>query len=147
MNKLNSTQAIESFIQKCREEGFRVTPQRLVIYKELLKATDHPTIEGILKKERVTFPNVSFDTVYRTVLSFVDKGIIHMVEGYGGSKRFDPDTRQHHHFRCARCQKIEDFNNESFDNIKIPEEISKQFNITQKRVVLEGVCAECSKEE
>ncbi len=147
MKKIDSALAMDSFVQKCHEKGLKVTPQRTVIYRELLKATDHPTIEGILKKVRVALPNVSFDTVYRTVLSFVDAGIIHMVEGYGGSKRFDPNIQQHHHFRCARCEKIEDFRNDYFDDIKIPEEVKKQFNITQKKVVLEGLCTECSKKK
>lgn len=138
---------MDFFIRKCREAGLRVTPQRSAVYKELMSATDHPTIEDILSKVKVTLPNVSFDTVYRTVLTFVDAGIIHIVEGYGGSKRFDPNIRQHHHFRCTICEKIEDFDSESFDNIKIPDEVARQFNITQKRVVLEGVCGECSKEK
>ena len=145
MQKLTMQSSLDSFMEKCRRHGLKVTPQRTAIYRELSKATDHPTIEGILKKVRVALPNISFDTVYRTVLSFVDAGIIHMVEGYGGSRRFDPDINPHHHFRCTRCEKIVDFSNDYFDSIRVPEELKRQFNILQKKVVLEGVCTECAK--
>lgn len=136
---------INTFVEKCRERGLKVTPQRTAIYRELSTATDHPTIDGILKKVRVALPHISFDTVYRTVLSFVDAGIIHMVEGYGGSKRFDPNVDEHHHFRCVKCEKIIDFSNDYFDSIKIPEELKKRFHVAQKKVVLEGRCAECAR--
>ncbi|MDD5130884.1 MAG: Fur family transcriptional regulator [Candidatus Omnitrophica bacterium] len=147
MQRNDSKEKADSFIQKFRDHGLKVTPQRTAIYHELLKAKDHPTIEVILKKVRTALPSISFDTVYRTVLSFADYGIIQIVGGYGGSKRFDADISQHHHFRCVRCEKIEDFRSDYFDNIKIPDEVKKQFNVSQKKVLLEGICAECSKKK
>ncbi len=138
---------MERFRQACRSRGLKLTPQRTEIYKELVKAEDHPSIEAILKRIKAAFPNISFDTVYRTVISLSDIGLINIVEGYGGSKRFDPNTRTHHHFRCARCHKIVDFYNEYYDNIKIPEEIKSRFNILNKKVVLEGICGQCAKKK
>ena len=142
---MNTEVTLQLFENKCREHNLKVTPQRAVIYKELLKAKNHPSIEDILKKVRATLPNISFDTVYRTVLSFSDIGIINIVAGYGGSKRFDPNVAQHHHFRCTKCNKIVDFYSEYLDNIKIPKGIRTQFNILSKKVLLEGVCRQCSK--
>lgn len=147
MNKIDHAEILDPFIEKCRKHGLKVTPQRMVIYRELLKATDHPSIDRILKKVRVVLPNISFDTVYRTVLSFVDAGIINIVEGHGGSKRFDPKISPHHHFRCTKCEKIVDFYNEYLDRIKIPEEVERQFCILRKKVLLEGVCPACGRKK
>ena len=89
------------------------------------------------------FPNISFDTVYRTLLTFVEIGLVRLVEGYGEAKRFDPDLENHHHLRCVKCNGIVDFLEKSYDNIKIPSKVKKNFTVLNKRVVLEGICNEC----
>ena len=132
------------FKERCREHNLKITPQRTEIYKELLKAKDHPSADMMYKRIRKNLPNISFDTVYRTLLSFSEIGIADIVEGYGEPKRFDPNTRDHHHFHCTKCGNIIDFQSELYDNIEIPEEIKKEFNVTKRRVILEGICKKCS---
>jgi len=133
------------FYDKCVEHGLKITPQRSAIYDELVKAKDHPSANDLYKRVRKALPNISFDTVYRTLLSFFEIGLAHLVEGYGELKRFDPDIDHHHHLRCIKCQKIIDFDNTFYDEIKIPSELNKEFTILNKKVVLEGICKECSK--
>jgi len=135
----------QSFYDKCFQSGLKITPQRSAIYDELLKAKDHPSADDLYKRVRKTLPNISFDTVYRTLLSFSEVGIVRLVEGYGELKRFDPDIDNHHHLRCMQCQKIIDFCNQSYDALKIPAEFEKEFTVLNKRVVLEGVCKECAR--
>ena len=144
MNKRTDI-GMKSFKEKCRESALKITPQRTTIYEELLKAKDHPSADTLYNRVRDRLPNISFDTVYRTLLSFSEIGIADVVEGYGEPKRFDPDTREHHHLRCTKCGNIIDFQNELYDNIEIPEKIKKNFKVTKKRVVLEGICKKCEK--
>lgn len=134
----------ELFYQKCEEHGLKVTPQRIRIYEELMKAADHPSADAIFKRVRKDLPNISFDTVYRTLLSFTEIGIVTLVEGYGEQKRFEPNGHQHHHFRCIKCHTIYDFENDAYDNIAVPEVVQKQGVVINKRVVLEGVCSKCN---
>jgi Fur family transcriptional regulator, peroxide stress response regulator len=145
MQKEGNPIAMNSFVKKCRAHGLKVTPQRTAIYQGLSGAKDHPSVDAIFKKVRMVLPSISFDTVYRTVLSFADVGIIHMVEGCGGSKRFDPDISQHHHFKCSKCEKIIDFCSDYYDQIKIPNELKDQFQVISKNVFLEGLCKKCAK--
>ena len=134
---------MEIFYRRSREHGLKITPQRTVIYEELLKARDHPTADDIYKRIVKKIPNISFDTVNRTLLTFSKIGITHIVEGYGQAKRYDPDVDVHHHFRCVRCGCIIDFHNKEYDDIAVPEEIEEQFEVTRKIVVLEGLCGPC----
>jgi|WetSurSiteA1Bulk_404760.scaffolds.fasta_scaffold00136_4 Fur family transcriptional regulator, peroxide stress response regulator len=131
------------FYQRARKNGLKITPQRAAIYEELLKAKDHPSADSIYKRIVKKIPNISFDTVNRTLLTFSKIGITNVVEGYGQPKRYDPDMDIHHHFRCIQCNSIIDFNNKEFDNITVPEEINKQFTVINKKVVLEGLCSKC----
>ena len=139
----DSNISMNFFRDKCKENNLRITPQRTVIYKELSKSKEHPSADMIFKKARRTFPDISFDTVNRTVLTFARIGVINVVEGHGDSKRFDPDINGHHHFRCIKCNNIIDFHDKSYDNLKIPEEIKNQFIVIRKKVCIEGVCSKC----
>ena len=134
---------MDIFYRKSKEHGLKITPQRTAIYQELLKAKDHPSADIIYKKILKTIPNISFDTVNRTLLTFSKIGITNIVEGYGQPKRYDPDINTHHHFRCIQCNSIMDFYDKNYDNIAVPEEINKQCTVISRKVVLEGLCSKC----
>jgi len=144
-SKLENNTKMNIFYRKSKEHGLKITPQRTAIYQELLKAKDHPSADIIYRKIVKKLPNISFDTVNRTLLTFSKIGITNVVEGYGQPKRYDPDMDIHHHFRCIQCNSIIDFHNREYDNITVPDEINKQFTVISKKVVLEGLCSKCRK--
>ena len=144
-SKLVDNSRLDLFYRRSKEHGLKITPQRTAVYQELLKAKDHPSADIIYKRIVKKIPNISFDTVNRTLLTFSKIGITNIVEGYGQPKRYDPDLDTHHHFRCTHCNKIIDFHNEDYDNLIVPQELQKQFTVFSKRVVLEGLCDRCKK--
>ena len=127
------------FIEKCKEYNLRITPQRTAIYREISKSGNHPSADAVFQAVRKEFPNLSFDTVYRTLLTFSEIGLIDVVEGQGGPRRFDPNMESHHHFYCMDCGKIIDFYSRDYDDLKIPEDIEEKFTVLGKRVVLKGI--------
>lgn len=133
------------FRDRCRQHNLNITPQRLAIYEELIKSKNHPDSDDIFGKIKNIFPDISLDTVYRTLSKFAEIGLIHLVEGYGEAKRYDTDTNNHHHFRCRQCNKIVDFLDESYDNLKVPKAFQKNFRVTNIKIILEGMCDECIK--
>ena len=143
--RLMNNSGLDFFYRRSKENGLKITPQRTAIYQELLKAKDHPSADDIYNRIVKKIPNISFDTVNRTLLTFSKIGITNVVEGYGQPKRYDPDMNTHHHFRCIRCNSIIDFNNKDYDNITVPEELNRQFSVIRKKVVLEGLCSKCRK--
>ncbi|MEW6536406.1 MAG: Fur family transcriptional regulator [Candidatus Auribacterota bacterium] len=142
---MNIEQSMALFREKCNQHGLKITPQRTAIFEEMVRAKDHPSTDDLYQRIVRIFPNISFDTVYRTLLSFSQMGIVNVVEGYGEKKRFDPNIETHHHFRCMKCYEIIDFSSESLDCIEIPQELQNRFKIVNKRVVLEGLCDKCRK--
>ena len=133
------------FYDACAENGLKITPQRSLIFDELAKATDHPSADALYKRVRKALSNISFDTVYRTLLSFTEIGIVNLVEGTGEQKRFEPNLHQHHHFRCIKCHTIYDFENDAYNDIVVPEAVQRKGVIINKRVVLEGICSKCKR--
>ncbi len=143
MIKNNKTDLINSFRDNCKKHSLSMTPQRMAIYELLIEATDHPSSEEVYERIKRKFQDISLDTVYRTLTTFAEIGVINTVEGYGEAKRYDPEIGPHHHFRCKSCNNIIDFCSPTYDNLEIPREFRKNFKITNLRVVLEGVCEKC----
>ena len=138
-----SKKELETFRQRCYEHNLKMTPQRIAIYEAITDNTEHPSADAIFRKLQKTFPTISFDTVNRTLATFAQIGLLHVVEGHGDSKRFDPNLAKHHHFRCVKCGAIIDFYNDAYDTITIPHALRKRFTVSTIKVLLEGVCAEC----
>lgn len=141
-NQPNQNQ-MEHFIAKCKEFNLKVTPQRIAIYREVINRKTHPTTDEIFQSIKKDFPFISFDTVNRTLLTFSQIGILSIIESYSGARRFDPDLKKHHHMHCIKCGKIIDFENDEYDQIKIPPQIRQKFKILNARVVLNGYCDSC----
>ena len=136
---------MKSFVETCKAHHLKVTPQRMAIYRELLGSTDHPTVDAMFQTVKKEYPNISYDTVSRTMLTFAEIGMVDLVEVYGGAKRFDPNVTVHHHLHCVSCGKILDFHNDQYNNLDIPAEVRQHFRVLTSRVVLKGICEQCSK--
>jgi Fur family peroxide stress response transcriptional regulator len=115
----------------------------MAIFNALVQSSKHPSAENVYQALTGDFPNLSFDTVYRTLNTFAEIGIAEVIEGYGRSRCFDPNTKQHHHLHCIKCGSIIDFYSDAYDNLKIPEHIHNKFEVHNKRVVINGICERC----
>jgi Fur family peroxide stress response transcriptional regulator len=78
MNK-QGLDAGEVFRNKCREANLKITPQRTIIFDVLVNDKGHPTADIVFQRVSKKIPNISFDTVSRTLLSFVDMGLLKVV--------------------------------------------------------------------
>ncbi len=141
MNSHNSETELTK--QKLKKAGLKITPQRMVILGSLKNNRDHPTADAIYQKTKLKLPNISFDTVNRTLITFAQNGVIKVAEGQGRAKRYDPMTEPHHHFHCVRCNRIIDFTNKEYDRIKLPKNITKKHQVLGQKIVLDGVCQDC----
>ena len=133
----------EAFLATCKEHGLRVTPQRLAVLKALAGSKDHPTADVVYRLVREEHPNISFDTVNRTLLTFAEVGIVDIVEGRGGPRRFDPNMAKHHHVHCVRCGRIVDFYSDALDGLDIPGEVEERFTVLTKKVAITAICKDC----
>jgi len=136
-------QKIEYFCKLCRTKGLKLTPQRIEIYKALLASKEHPSAETVYNEIHKKLPNVSFDTVNRTLNTLAEIGAAFIVEGTGDVRRFDADCRNHQHIKCVKCKKIFDFSHKSFENVQVPESIASNFKILRATVYIEGLCKTC----
>jgi len=140
---VTTKQQIEEFQMACRSKDLRVTPQRIEIFKELAIAVDHPTAEKLHQRLIERMPTLSLDTVYRTLGTFKDMGLINKIDTIESQAHFEVSHVQHHHLICEQCKKIIDFEWRQVDDADLPEEVHSLGCFVKKNVVVYGLCHEC----
>ena len=121
-------QQIEQIVTSLRDEGFRITPQRIAIVDYLLKTRDHPSADLIHRVIRKKYPMVSLSTVYKTLELLKEKKLVNEID-VEGEARFDAHTDEHINLVCMNCGKIDDIDEDSLREIQIKAaKKSKYFN-------------------
>ncbi len=128
-------------MEKYRALGLKLTPQRLAILEFLDGNRDHPSAENIFKDVKKKYPMMSFATVYNTIEALKKKGDLLELTIDPGRRRYDPETRPHHHLICVECKKIVDVHKEF--SISVPDETGDGFDLTGNHIEFYGVCPEC----
>lgn len=134
---------MDDFSAACRKAGLKLTHQRCKIYLELLRSSDHPAAEALHKRLLLKIPTISLDTVYRTLATFEQHGLISRVQTVESHARFEARLKHHHHLICSNCNKIMDFQWEQFDLSSLPPGLRDWGTVSNKQVVAYGVCSKC----
>jgi Fur family transcriptional regulator, peroxide stress response regulator len=137
---------LRRFEALCRDQGLPVTVQRRTVLETVLGRDDHPTADQIYEEVVARVAGVSRTTVYRVLDLLVRFGMITKACHPGAMARFDGNTDRHHHLICLRCDRVIDLIDERLDALELPDTSHLNFEITDLRVQLYGVCADCRNE-
>jgi len=135
-------QQIEELVNSLREEGFRITPQRIAIVEYLLKTDDHPSAEHIHKIVQKRYPMVSLSTVYKTLDLLREKKLVNEIK-VEGEARFDAHTDEHINLVCMNCGKIDDIDEDSLKEIQTKVARKSKYMILKSNFELFGYCNNC----
>jgi len=142
MNKKQQKRLVE--IKKMlSSKGLKITPQRIAVYIAATKTKSHPSAESVFKTISKDNPFISFDTVNRSLITFAQKGILNIVEGYSAARFYDHVLEEHHHYRCIKCNTLIDCHYRPYNNLPVPDDVPDKFKIKNKKVIIEGVCKNC----
>jgi Fur family peroxide stress response transcriptional regulator len=126
-----------------KKTDLKLTHQRLEVYSELQKSTQHPSAEDIFLTISHRLPTLAIDTVYRNLHDFENAGIIKRVFSIDDRARFDADLTPHHHFCCRSCKSISDIKSEMLDRLDIPDFLSEWGEVHGAQIVFDGICNNC----
>jgi Fur family transcriptional regulator, peroxide stress response regulator len=127
----------------CREAGLAVTPQRAVIYGELVQSFDHPSPEALFERVKPRLPQVSLATIYKTLDVLVTLGLANELASTGDKKRFDGRIDRHHHLVCTRCKSITDYDDKALDALPAPKGLPG-FKAEFISIHVHGLCRDCA---
>jgi Fur family peroxide stress response transcriptional regulator len=134
----------ETIIQKLRDNGYKITPQRMAIVRILARSEGHPSVEAIHKLIKNDFPTMSLATVYRNIILIKSLGEILELGFPDGSNRYDGNKPYPHpHVICIRCRKIVDPDLDSLEEMKKEVSAETKFKILSHRLDFFGICGSC----
>ena len=122
--------------------AFKLTPQRLAIFRYMKGNTDHPSAEKIYSHVRKDFPSMSMATVYNTLELLLGRNELRELTIDSTRKRYDPNLEEHHHMICTRCSTIVDIWADF--PLDIPPDERQGFALSGNCVQFYGLCPECS---
>ena len=134
---------VEIILEKIRDTGLKVTPQRLEIIEVLQNNHKHPSAHEILHEVRKKFPSTSYSTVYSTLDALHRLGEVRKLTIDPRCIRYDPNVSVHQHCMCKECGKILDVPRDYYANLQVPAELRRQFDIEDYHVEFHGLCAKC----
>lgn len=134
---------LELLAQRCQAEGLALTPQREAIYRALAGSFDHPSPESLYERVRGELPSISLATIYKTLDTLVRLGVAAELPSVGDTKRYDGNMGPHHHLVCQACNRIEDFDDPTLDDLS-PRKAPKGFRAQRVSVSIHGICRSCS---
>jgi Fur family peroxide stress response transcriptional regulator len=130
-------------MEKYRNIGFKLTPQRIAILDYLDGNKNHPSADEIYKAVSKKFQTMSFATVYNTLAALRDKGSLRELTIDAAKKRYDPDTGHHNHLICVSCRKVVDI--QIAYDLELPASAKNDFAVLNNHVEFYGLCPRCKK--
>ena len=122
------------------EKDIRPSYQRVRVLEYLYQKDSHPTVDEIFSSLSAVIPSLSKTTVYNTLHTFVDAGLVQIVSIEDNELRYDLNRTSHGHFKCEACGAVIDF---AIDIDRFHYEGLNQFFIKEKNVYFKGLCPDC----
>ncbi|HNZ29679.1 MAG TPA: Fur family transcriptional regulator [Candidatus Goldiibacteriota bacterium] len=125
-------------------KGKKIRPSiiRVKVLKYLLDNRNHPTADRLFSALENDIPTLSRTSIYNTLKTFLDEGVVSEITIEDGNSRYDAFTGKHGHFICEKCGGVSDF------DVKCatcaPESLNG-YKINQEHVYLRGLCPNCIK--
>ena len=128
-------------MEKYRDRGLKLTPQRIAIFDYLEGNKEHPSAEDIFRAVSRKFPTMSFATVYNTLAALRDRGRLRELTVDPSKKRYDPDSSHHNHLICDSCRRVVDIE-KRFD-LELPVRYKNEFTVLNNHIEFHGLCPAC----
>jgi Fur family peroxide stress response transcriptional regulator len=139
---------LQELTRKLRDQGHRLTPQRLAVLKVLAASDGHPTVQQIYDQIEPDFPMTSLATVYKTVTLIKDMGEVLELGFSDDSNHYDGNKPfPHAHLICTKCKSIIDPEIPGQETLPQQVEETTGYEILSHRLDFFGICPQCQGQE
>lgn len=134
---------IDTIIQSLREQGRRLTPQRLLILQILEEDGGHLAPAEIFQRAALLLPGLTEATVYRT-LDFLTRNGLALVAHVGNGRLvYESAAHNHHHLICRDCGETVEIEHDLLETLYKQFEQRTGYHIDCCHVTFFGLCPHC----
>jgi Fur family ferric uptake transcriptional regulator len=141
-----ASKANNAIIDKLREIGMRMTPQRMMIISVVESSNNHISAEEIYTQVTGKDPDVNISTVYRTLDTLEELKLVTKTDFGDGRVRYHPANKgHHHHLVCRECGRIIDLDEQVLSGLE--ETLLRDYNFIAeiRHLGIPGICVKCSR--
>jgi Fur family peroxide stress response transcriptional regulator len=132
---------LKRLVQRFKQHGYKMTPQRRAILEALTEDTSHPTAEQIHETVRKRMPDISLATVYNTLRELAEMQELCELDLGHGVRHYEISQEEHAHQVCLMCGRIEDIPGD-FEKVKSLFVCGEGFHPVRYTVTIYGYCAD-----
>ena len=135
---------MEKALHILKDKSVRITPMRQMVLEYFL---EFQQIAGLVELETI-FPKADRITMYRTLKTFEEKGILHSIENGTSEVKYalcpehcseEQHQDLHPHFHCTQCQEIS-----CLETVIIPViDFPKAYTVAEITMSIRGICPNC----
>ncbi len=131
--------------KRLNENGVRPTAMRILIYKYMAEKEVAVALTDIEN----AFAKADRTTLYRTLKTFEEKGIVHQIDDGTHISKFalcepgcncELEQDLHLHFHCTNCDETVCLTEQKIPHINLPD----GYVAEDANLVLKGICEKCS---
>jgi Fur family ferric uptake transcriptional regulator len=132
--------------QKLADKNITPTAMRILVLNSLSQKKAALSLADIEK----SLEPADRITIYRTLKTFAEKGLIHIIDDGSGFHKYalcadNCDEGNHHdlhvHFTCISCKETFCLPNTKIPDVTLPAD----FSSTEMNLVIKGICSACKK--
>lgn len=135
---------LKALTDRLREQGYRLTPQRVAVLRILAASKGHPSVEQIYDQIKVQFPTTSLATVYKLVALLREMGEVLQLGFPNASNRYDGNNPSPHpHLICTMCGEIRDLDLPALSGMIQQASQDLDYRGVSHRLDFYGICSRC----
>ena len=137
----------DQVVAALRDQGYRLTPQRLIVLSIVAGGDGHMGVDEIFQQAKEAYPYMDVATVYRTLHLFRKLGVVTEV-AIGDRLHYeltDPHGA-HHHMVCRECNGAFNLSPHYLEEFRNTLTQEFGFEPDLEHFAVSGVCAQCREE-
>lgn len=132
-----------TILNKLKSEGLKFTGKRREIIDLFVAHQEkYLSAKDVYEHVQLTFPNVSYDTIYRTLATLLEHGVIEHMEFSDDAAKYRLKCHEdhHHHLVCLQCGTTFPLDECPMDMLTAN---VHDFKVLHHRFEIYGYCARC----
>lgn len=137
--------SVNQLLRDLRRAGSRVTQPRRAVIEALVAAQgEHLTADDLAARVRESHPDVHRATVYRTLDTLQELGVIFHVHLGHGPSTFHVGERPHHHAVCVSCGAVVELPLDALDDVAARLRADAGWELEHQHFALSARCPRCT---